>query len=372
MSENLLSTHRNLRNSAFLFIFLLSFSPFSSGQNEGVSIHGDFFSGAFVYGFDQNYDHPGNFLLGVQYNYPATSLLEFNGGLDFLWVELYGSIKGQNKQTEVFIPFIFGGAALNFDQWKIFGKIGYSLSGSVNVIGSRQGWVSSILNFNMGSFQLGLLFPVTDVLSISTSGGYYFGHKIQVETSNVTFSTFNIGLNYNLFSSKAPQPVLVQGVDEYKEKYLASQSENKALFNEIVELHAKINALSTSSAKVDTNTLVPNVTTVETISVDSLNNYYNLHIGEPLNLKDFVNKRGLKEEGRLILEEYNSLAITYKRLPEGIYFICTVPDNAVFLKNEADFPRIKFRSDRAVRNKLIIDIDIKTTELNNKVKLEFK
>jgi hypothetical protein len=371
MSGNLRLTSRNLLTPILLIILLFTIAPVSSAQNEGISVHGDFFSGAFVYGFDQNYDHPGNFLLGAQYNFPTSSLVEFNGGLDFLWVELYGSIKGQNKQTEVFIPFIFGGAALNFDQWKIFGKIGYSLSGSVNVIGSRQGWVSSILNFNMGSFQLGLQFPITDALAISTSGGYYFGKKIQIETKNVTFSTFNIGLNYNLFSTRTTPPVIVQGVDEYKEKYLASQKENKALFNEIVELHTKINELGSHSTKVDTATLVPNIPIVN-ISVDSLNNFYNLHIGEALNLKDFVNKRGLKEEGRLIMEEYNTLATTFKRLPEGIYFICTVPDSKVFLKNESDFSRIKFRSNPAVRDKIMIDIDIQTTELNNKVKLEFK
>ena len=80
--------------------------------------------------------------------------------LDFLWVELYGNINRQiNKPKFLYLLFL-AGAALNFDQWKIFGKIGYSLSGSVNIIGSRQGWVSSILDFNMGSLQLGVLIPV--------------------------------------------------------------------------------------------------------------------------------------------------------------------------------------------------------------------
>jgi hypothetical protein len=93
---------------------------------------------------------------------------------------------------------------------------------------------------------------------------------------------------------------------------------------------------------------------------------------ESLNLKDFVDKRGLKEEGKLILGEYNNIATSLKGLQAGIYLVCTIADIKAFKKNESAFPRIKFRSDPTVKNKLVIDIDIKATETNNKIKLEVK
>ncbi|MDR3611734.1 MAG: hypothetical protein P4L27_14285 [Ignavibacteriaceae bacterium] len=377
MPEYLLFTIRkqqSWRNLAYILLFILIFSPICSAQDEGISIHGDFFSGTFVYGFTQNYDHPGNFLLGGQYNYPVSPLFELTGGLDFLWVELYGRVNNVNKEAEVFIPFITGGAALNFDQWRIFGKVGYSLAGSVNNIGSGKGWVSSILDFNMGSFQFGIKYPIYNELSLSTSACYYFGQRIPIESNHVIFSSVNLGLSYNLFNTEPVSPVVSEGVNEYKEKYLAAQSENSVLFKQIVELHDKIKALSPNADKVETfvkPAVIPEIP-VETISVDSLNAVYNLHIGEPLNLKDFVNKKTLKEAGKLILGEYNSIASSFNKLPAGIYFICTAQDINAFTKSETDFPRIKFRADPASKNKLIISIDIKETELNNKIKLEIK
>ena len=152
--------HRGFYFCVFVVLFSFAFFPISSPQNQGISLHGDFGSAVFTYGFDQNYIHPGNFLLGGQYNYPLSKMFELNGGFDFLWVELYGQINNINKQAEVFIPFIFGGVALNFDQWRIFGKIGISLDESVNNVGSRKGWVSSIMNFYMGSLQFGIKYPI--------------------------------------------------------------------------------------------------------------------------------------------------------------------------------------------------------------------
>jgi hypothetical protein len=373
-----LMTRRALYLSFFILLFIFGFSSVSSAQNEGISIHGDICSAVFTYGFNQNYDHPGNFLLGGQYNYPISPMFELNGGFDFLWTELYGRIDNVNKQAEVFIPFIFGGAALNFDQWRIFGKVGVSLDGSVNTIGSGKGWVSSILNFYMGSVQFGIKYPIYNALSVSTSAGYYFGDRIKIETKHVIFSTINLGLSYNLFHSEvvAP-PVVEQGVDAYKEKYLAAQSENKELFNQIINLHDRIKTLESAAdintAKVDTVSMpviadIP----VKTISVDSINKVYNLHIKESLKLKDFVNKKGLKEEGKLILGEYNEIASSFKGLPAGIYFICTIGDMKAIKRNESDFPRIKFRSNPAFKNRLVIDVDIKATETNNKIKLIIK
>ena len=359
---------------AFIVLFIFAFSPLSFPQNKGISLHGDFLSVAFTYGFNQNYDHPGNFLLGGQYNYPISHMVELNGGFDFLWVELYGRINSVNKQAEVFIPFIFGGAALNFDQWRIFGKVGVSLGESVNNIGSGMGWVSSIMNFYMCSLQFGIKYPIYNALSLSTSIGYYLGDKIKFESNHLIFSTINLGLSYNLFRPVVVTPVVEKGVEEYKEKYYASQSENKELFKQIIDLHDRIKALeSPTVVKVDTVSIpITADIPVKWISVDSINTVYNLHIREYLNLKDFVNKKELREEGKLILGEYNDIASSFKGLPAGIYLVCTIADIKAFKKSESAFPRIKFLSDPAVKNKLVIDIDIKATETNNKIKLEVK
>jgi hypothetical protein len=377
MSIQSLFTFINRRSfflCAFILLFIFAFSPPSSPQNQGISLHGDFFSTVFTYGFNQNYDHPGNFLLGGQYNYPLSTIVELNGGFDFLWVELYGRINNANKQAEVFIPFILGGAALNFNRWRIFGKIGLSLGESVNDIGSGKGWTSSILNFYMGSLQLGITYPIYDVLSISTSASYYFGDRIKFESKHLIFSTINLGLSYNLFSSEVVPRVVEKGLDKYKDKYLEAQSENKELYKQIVNLHDRIKKMESSTVvKVD-SVPIPIVIDipVKTISVDSINNVYNLHLRESLNLKDFVNKRGMSEEGKIILGEYNNIAKSFKGLQAGIYLICTIADTKAFKKNESGFPRIQFRSDPAVKNKLVIDIDVKATETNNNIKLKIK
>jgi hypothetical protein len=366
--------HRGLYFCVFVVLFIFAFSPLSSPQNQGISIHGDFFSTVFTYGFNQDYVHSGSFLLGGQYNYPISHMVELNGGFDFLGLELYGRISSGNSVAEIFIPFIFGGAALNFDQWKIFGKVGVALEKSVNNIGSGKGWVSSIMNFDMGSLQLGIKFPIYDALSLSTSAGYYFGDRIKIDTRFLMFSTINLGLSYNLFRPEIVSPIVENGMNEYKEKYNAAQSENKELYKQIVGLHDRIKELESGAvAKVNTVSIpVAVYIPVKSISVDSINNVYNLHIRESLNLKDFVDKKGLKEEGKLILGEYNNIATSFKGLQAGIYLVCTIPDMKAFKKNESAFPRIKFRSDPAVKNKLVIDIDIKATETNNKIKLVVK
>jgi len=366
--------HRGFLFYVFVVLLIFAFSPFSYPQNEGISLHGDFCSAVFAQGFEKNYNHPGNFMLGGQFNIPLSRLVELNAGIDFLWVELYGQINNINKQTEVFIPFIFGGAALNFNQWRIFGKIGVSLDESVNNIGSGKGWESSIMDFFMGYTQFGIKYPVYDALSLSTSASYYFGEKVKIESKLITFSTINLGLSYNLFRPEIISPVVADGVDEYKKKYSVAQSENKELYKQIVELHDRIKALeSTGVKKVDTvSTPVRVNIPIKSISVDSINNVYNLHLRESLNLKDFIGKKGMKEEGNLILTEYNNIAASFKGLPEGIYLVCTIPDIKVLKKSESAFSRIKFHANPSFKNKLIIDIDVKRTEASNKMKLEMK
>ena len=340
-----LINRRNFFISAFTLLFIFAFSPLSFSQNEGISLHGDLFSTVFTYGYNQNYDHPGNFLLGGQYNYPLLPVVELNGGFDFLWVELYGCTNNVNKQAEAFIPFIFGGADLNFDHWKIFGKIGASFDRSVNNIGSGKGWTSSILNFNMGLLQFGIKYPISNALSILTSAGYYFGDRITIESNHLIFSTINLGLSYNLFSPEVVSHVVEKDMEEYKEKYYAAQLENETLFKQIINLHDQIKTLKSSLVVKTDSVSIPLAVDfpVKWISVDSINTFYNLHIRKSLNIKDFISKKKLRGEGKLILGEYNNIASTFKGFPAGIYFVCTVADITAFKKNESDFPRIKFR-----------------------------
>jgi hypothetical protein len=364
--------HRLYLLCTIILILFFSYSPQFFSQNEGVSVHGDFLSGVFSYGFNKPDVHPGNFLLGGQYNLPIVSVFELNGGFDFLWVELYGKINSVNRQAEVFIPFIFGGAALNFDQWRLFGKIGVSLDESINILGSRQGWVSSILSNYMGYCQFGIKCPLDNALSVSTSVGYYFGDKIKIDNTPLTFATVNLGFSYNLFSPA----VVPQGVDEYKDKYYVIQSENAKLNRKVLDLQDSIKSMQLKTPAVvniePIPVVVPVVIPARSISVDSINRVYNLHLREALNLKDFVNKKGLKEEGELILEEYNSIAASFKGFESGIYLICTVSDIKTFKKNESEFSRIKFQSNPSVKNKLIMDIDVSLTEKNNNIKLKIK
>jgi hypothetical protein len=365
---------RNFLAFIFIPLFIFTFSPFNSPQDKGISLHGDFCSAVFIYGFSQSYDHPGNFSLGVQYNYPLSQRFEFNGGFDFLWAELYGRINNVNKQAEVFIPFLFGGAALNYNQWRIFGRVGVSLGESSNKIGSGKGWVSSIMNFYMGALQFGIQYPIHDALSISTSAGYYFGDRIKVDSKRIIFSTINLGLNYNLSRPNVNSPAVEKGIDDYKEKYYASQSENEELFKQIINLHDRIKNLQ-RDAIVNNDTasipLTPDIP-VRWISIDSINNVYNLHLRESLSLKDFINNNELGEEGKLILGEYNNIASSLKGLQAGIYLVCTSSDIKVFKKYESEFPRIKFRSNPKAKNKLVFDIDVKATESNNNIKLHIK
>jgi hypothetical protein len=289
---------------------------------------------------------------------------------------LYGKINGVNRQAEVFMPFVFGGAALNFDQWRIFGKIGVSLDESINILGSRQGWASSILSDYMGYCQFGIKCPLDNALSVSTSVGYYFGDKIKIDNTPLTFATVNLGFSYNLFSPEVVPQVVEKGLDEYKDKYFVIQSENAILNRKVLDLRDSIKSLQLKTPAVvnveHVPVTVPVVIPTRSISVDSINHVYNLHLREALNLKDFVNKRGLKEEGELILEEYNSIAASLKGFKSGIYLICTVSDIKAFKKNESEFSRIKFQSNPSAKNKLIMDIDVNATEINNKIKLIIK
>jgi len=350
----------------------LGFSPLCHPQSEGVSLHGDFLSTVITYGFNKNVNHPGNFLLGGQYNYPLSHLVELNGGFDLLWVELYGRINSENKQAEVFIPFIFGGTTLNFNRWRIFGKLGLSLDESVNDIGSGKGWKSSILDFYMGALQFGIAYSLNDALSLSASAGYYFGDRIKFESYHLIFSTINLGLSYNLFHSEVVAPDVEKGIDEFKDRYYTTLSENKELHKQIVNLHDRISVLESKAVVTVDSIPIPVVVSIpeKSISIDSINNVYNLHLRESLSLKDFVNKKGLKEEGRLILAEYNNIATSFKGLNAGIYLICTVADTKIFKKYGSDFPRIQFRSGSTANNKLVIDIDVKATEVKNKIRLK--
>jgi hypothetical protein len=367
-------THQNFLACTFIPLFIFILCPFNFPQNKGISLHGDFCSAVFAYGFNQSYGHPGNFLLGVQYNYPVSQRVELNGGFDFLWTELYGRINNINKQTEVFIPFVFGGATLNYDQWKIFGKVGVSLGESSNNLGSGKGWVSSIMNFYMGTLQFGILYQIYDAISLSTSAGYYFGDRIKVDSKLIIFSTINLGLNYNLFRSNNILPVIEKGIEDYKEKYYNSQAENKELFKQIINLHDRIKVLEKNTRVNNDTVSIPLSVNIPVIwiSVDSINHVYNLHLRESLNLKDFVNKKEISDEGKLILNEYNNIASSFKGFEAGIYFICTSSDINAFKKHVSDFPRIKFRSKPRAKNNLVIDIDIKQTETNNKIKLQIK
>src|ERR1035438_8900598 len=99
----------------------------------------------------------------------------------------------------------------------------------------------------MGSLQFGITYPLYDALSLSTSVGYYFGDRIKFESKHLIFSTFNLGLSYNLFRPEVVAPEVEKGLDEYKERFNTVQSENKELYKQIIDLHDRIKTLESSA-----------------------------------------------------------------------------------------------------------------------------
>jgi len=183
-----------------LITVIIIYSPQYFAQFEGLSIHTEFLSFNIPSGFDKNYNRPGNFLGGLQYNFPINSDFEINTGLDFFYTEATGLLNNVPRQVEVFIPSVFGGFVYNFDNWGIFGKAGFSPAGSINQHGS-QGWVSFIPGFDMYPVQLGVKFNMYRDLDLTASVGNYIGKSVKIDNHIISLTTMNIGLSYNLFGS---------------------------------------------------------------------------------------------------------------------------------------------------------------------------
>ncbi len=335
----------NIQSVIYSCVFLIASlflfdAPLIYSQFEGVSIHGDILSFNIPNGFGTNYFHPGNFLVGLQYNFPINKEFELNTGFDFIYTEATGLLNNEIKEVEVFIPSAFGGFLFRFDNWGFFGKAGYAPAGSINQRGS-QGWVSTIPGFDIYPIQVGVKFNVTNDLDLTTTVGHYIGKSIKINNNQITLNTMNIGLSYNLFGSHAETPIVD---NNYKQMYNEVVTENdklekqnSSLVNQISEILGRLNKPGEVADSVVQEQRI------KLISLDSINSVYNLHIGHPLNIATFVNRNRISEDGKLILGEYNSIASTFRDFPYGIWLFCYVPDTNVFLTSVEEFPRIEFK-----------------------------
>jgi hypothetical protein len=358
-----------------LIVIISIYSPNTYAQFEGLSIHTDFLSINIPSGFDNNYIHPGNFLAGLQYNLSISTDFEINAGVDFFYAEATGVINSEPRQVEVFIPSVFVGIVLDFDSWAIFGKIGYSPAGSINKHGKKE-WVSTLAGFDMYPIQIGAKYNIFKDLDLTASLGNYFGNSVKIDNNIISLTTLNLGLSYNLFDPHPETLNVVQSNDNYKYMYNKLLNEKEKLEKQNIQLIKQMNIIDqlNKSGKGATLTVdsVLSIPQIKSISVDSINLVYNLHIGHPLNIKSFVNKYGMSDDGKLILGEYNSIATLFRGFPSGIWFICYVPDTSVFLSNKNDFPRIEFRNDPGIKKTLVINFDVEKTETNNLIKVEIK
>jgi hypothetical protein len=355
------------------FLLTVFFVSSSKGyaQFEGVSIHSDFLSINIPAGLDKNYYHPGNFLAGLQYNYPTSTDFELNVGLDFLYAEATGLINSVSRQVEVFIPSIFAGFVINSDDWGFFGKAGYAPVGSINQHNHKE-WVSTIPGFDMYPVQFGVKYKVLKDVDINASMGYYIGNSVKIDDHIVSLTTVNLGISFNLFGSH-----FETYTDNYKLMYNDLQlqntnleKQNQYLIKQVDDIVKRLNKPG-KEVEATADSVLPR-TPLVSISIDSINTIYNLHIGKPLSIKTFVNRNSVSNDGKLILGEYNSIAASLKGFPAGIWLVCSVPDTNAFLSYKDDFPRMYFKKDYGIKKNLVINIDINKTETSNGIKLEVK
>jgi hypothetical protein len=356
-----------------LLTILFVYSPKEYAQFEGISIHVDLMSINFPNGFNNNYYHLGNFLGGLQYNFPINTDFEINSGVDFFYAEATGLINNESKQVETFISSVFVGVIFNFDTWGIFGKAGYSPAGSINQHGGKE-WVNTIPGFDIYPVQVGVKYNIFKDLDLTASLGTYFGNSIKIDDHIISLTTLNFGFSYNLFNSPREISNPDQSNDNYRKMYNELLTVNEKLEKQNAYLNKHVNEIinrlrtgNGESAKVDS---VLHKLKLISVSVDSINSVYNLHLGQLLSIKDFVLRNKVSEDGKLILEEYNSIASSFKGFPSGIWFVCTVPDTNAFRNNKDDFPRIEFRNDPENNKVLLINVDVSKTETNNGIKLE--
>jgi hypothetical protein len=328
----------------------------------------------FLNGFNNNYYHLGNFLVGMQYNFPINTNFEINSGVDLFYAEAAGLIiNNESRQVETIISSVFVGVIFNSDTWGIFGKAGYSPAGSINQHGGK-GWIYTMPGFDMYPVHVGVKYNIFKDLDLTASLGTYFGNSVKIDDHIISLTTLNFGFSYNLFNSPREISNPYQSNDNYRKMYNELITVNEKLEKQNTYLNKHVNEIinclrsgNGESAKVDS--LLHKLMLIS-VSVDSINLVYNLHIGQPLSIKDFVLRNKVSEDGKLILEEYNSIASSFKDFPSGIWFVCFVPDTNVFRNNKDDFPRIEFRNDPENNKVLLINIDVSKTETNNGIKLE--
>ena len=370
---------KNILSLFYTFCAFTAFSLFYSqngySQTQGLSLHTDFLSLMLPQGFDNNYYHPGSFLGGFQYIFPVSTGFGLSLGVDLMYGEATGTINSNSRQIEFFVPSLFAGIDFDFDGWGLFGKAGYAPAGSVN-LHDRQNWVTTIQGFDMYPLQFGLKYNIIRNLDFTLSVENLIGNSLKIDNKTISVSTIGFGLSYNLFNSDT-ESADENSNDNYKKMYNDLLAENEKLEKQNLHLIKQSDEIigRLKSVEINSESTVDSAQTlkmIKSISIDSINTVYNLHIGKPLKIKDFVNKKRMTDAGKLILAEYNQIASSLNGFPSGIWFVCLVPDLSFFAEDKNDFPRIEFIQNSDKQKNLVLKVDVKKTENKNGIKLDVR
>ncbi|MBZ0198876.1 MAG: outer membrane beta-barrel protein, partial [Ignavibacteriaceae bacterium] len=219
-----------------LILLLVPFVLVEGQQKQNYfSAHANIFSVVFPTRFEQSKQRAGNFLLGGQYNYYVSDMFLLSGGLNFTWLEMNGRNKSTlptggllgNTQFEVLAAYPFLGVSTAISETELFVKMGVSIFGKQNQLGSSKGWVLEGKAFTLVPLEIGANWKFTENWGLSASIMKNFGDKLKIDKkiyvnspeSEIDFLTFNIGLSYAFLSKHNNLQVQIDGLKNKNMQY---------------------------------------------------------------------------------------------------------------------------------------------------------
>lgn len=343
-----------------LLILLLVPFVLVQGQKkeDHISVHANIFSVVFPTGFDEGKERPGNLLIGGQYNYFLNDDFSIIGGLNLTWLEMNGRNKNivtnkllWNTQFEVLALYFFLGANLDVGGTDIFLKIGASIFGKQNQLGTYKGWVLEGESYTLIPLEIGAKWNLNDNWGIISSIMGNFGDKISIDPAyypgsvkkDIDFLSFNVGISYafvpehNEFQSKIDG--LNHIITSIKEDKFKSDSDYQS---QILNLNLKVEKMENDLENCKEND-TPQLT------INEINEKYNLKLGQEQSLDDFFDNNELSEIGDAIISEYDQAANEL-----NVKFVMEYPArfNEAMNRIENKYTNISFTADEGMKNVL--------------------
>lgn len=226
-------------NILLLTLFLLASSnEKSEGQKhlDGLTFHGDFFNIVIPSGFTgKSKQRVGNFDLGADYQFFKYDKLDLFAGINFLWLEMNGSMKLPDEsltrqlQFELFAPSIYLGSNYSFhEKLGAFLDIGFSMGAKYNQLGTYKGWVLSGKSISIIPLNFGIKYSITPAIDINMAIATNLGDNITefgnptenfrqtYENADINFTTIDFGISYNLFQNTVSESVIHKKQDRIK------------------------------------------------------------------------------------------------------------------------------------------------------------